>query len=229
MVTRSKAAAAFRLALLPVLVAIALLLAWKSGYLELDRRQELAKAVDHVRELPGSSLVFVLIFAVAVALCLPANAATWLAGALFGTWLGAAVSFVGGLVATVAGYWLARRIARRPAERLFGKHRLLQALKKRNDTATLFQLRVLPVAPFAVLTYAAGIAGVSLRKLLFATAIGGIPACVAHAFVGTQLMQGLTRSTGDAKRALLLAGGVTAGMLLISLIVSLVRRNNKAH
>lgn len=210
-------------------MAIALLIAWKGGYLELDRRQELARAVDHVRQLPGSSLAFVIVFAVAVALCIPANAATWLAGALFGTWLGAAVSYVGGLVATVAGYWLARRIARRPIERLFREHRLLRALKRRDDIATLFQLRVLPVAPFAVLTYVAGIAGVSVRKLMLATAIGAIPTSLAHAFVGTQLMQGLTTSTGDAKRALLLAGGVTAGMLLVSLVVGLVRRNNKAH
>ena len=227
--TRSKAAAAIRLAILPAIVAIAFLVAWKAGYLDLDRRQALAHAVDNVRALPGSSLLFVLIFAVAVALCFPANAATWLAGALFGTWLGAAVSYVGGLVATIAGYWLARRIARRPIERLFGEHRLLRALKKRDDIATLFQLRVLPVAPFAVLTYVAGIAGVSMRKLLLATVIGGIPACLAHAFVGTQLMQGLTKSTGDAKRALLLAGAVTAGMLLVSLVVGIVRRNGKQH
>jgi phospholipase D1/2 len=217
------------LALLPAIIAIALLIAWKTGYFDLDRRQALAGAVDDVRALPGSSLLFVLIFAVAVALCFPANAATWLAGAMFGTWLGAAVSYVGGLVATVVGYWLARRLARRPIERLFSEHRLLHALKKRDDIPTLFQLRVLPVAPFAVLTYVAGIAGVSLRKLLLATVIGGIPACIAHAFVGTQLMQGLSSSSGDAKRALLLAGGVTAGMLLVSLIVGIVRRNSKAH
>lgn len=228
-VTSSKAAAALRLAILPALIAIALLVAWKSGYLDLDRRQELGRAVDNVRQLPGSSLLFVGIFAIAVALCFPANAATWLAGALFGTWLGAGVAYAGGILATGIGYWMARRIARRPMERLFGQHRLLRALKKRDDIATLFQLRVIPVAPFAVLTYVAGLAGVSLRKLTLATVIGGIPACLAHAFVGTQLMQGLTRSTGDAKRALLLAGGVTAGMLLISLVVGIVRRNGKVH
>ena len=225
----SKAAATIRLALLPALIALALLVAWKSGYLDLDRRQELAQAVENVRQLPGSSLFFILIFALAVALCFPANAASWLAGALFGTWLGGAVAFAGGMVATMVGYWMAKRIARRPIERLFGEHRLLRALRKRDDITTLFQLRVLPVAPFAVLTYVAGIAGVTLRKLLLATAIGGIPACLAHAFVGTQLMQGLSSSTGDAKRALLMAGGVTAGMLLISIVVGIVRRNGKAH
>lgn len=226
---RPKAAAAIRLALLPTLVAIALLMAWKSGYLDLDRRQELARAVENVRVLPGSALLFVGIFAIAVALCFPANAASWLAGALFGTWLGGAVAYAGGLVATLVGYWMAKRIARRPMERLFGQHRLLRALKKRDDIATLFQLRVLPVAPFAVLTYVAGLAGVTLRKLMLATAIGGIPACLAHAFVGTQLMQGLSSSTGDAKRALLIAGGVTAAMLLVSLVVGIVRRNGQPH
>ena len=94
--TRSKAAAAIRLAILPVMVAIALLVAWKAGYLDLDRRQALAHAVDNVRALPGSSLLFVLIFAVGVALCFPANAATWLAGGVTAGML--LVSLVVGIV-----------------------------------------------------------------------------------------------------------------------------------
>lgn len=143
--------------------------------------------------------------------------------------MGAAVALTGGLVATVIGYWMARTIAKRPVQRLFGQHRLMRALRKRDDIATLFQLRVIPVAPFAVLTYVAGIASVSLRKLLLATVIGGIPACLAHAFVGTQLLQGLTSSSDDSKRALLLAAAVTVSMLLISVVVGIVRRNGKTH
>lgn len=227
--TRSTTTAVIRLALLPAFVATALFVGWKTGYFDLDRRQELADAVERVRALPGSALAFLAMFAIAIALCLPSSAGTWLAGALFGTWIGGAVAFVGTLVATVAGYSLARTIAKRPAQRLFGEHRLLRALKQRDDITTLFQLRLIPVAPFAVLTYVAGIAGVSLRKLLLATVLGGLPACLAHAFVGTQLMQGLTSSSADSKRALLLAGVVTLGMLLVSIVVGIVRRNGKPH
>lgn len=225
--TRSKVFSAIRLALLPALVAGALLLAWKVGYFDLDHRHELERAVRRLRELPGVHLMFVGMLALGVSLCLPSNAGTWLSGALFGIWVGAALALAGVVVATVIGYWLARTVAKRPAQRLFGEHRLLRALRKRDDIVTLFQLRVIPVAPFAVLTYVAGIAGVSMRKLLAATVIGGMPACLVHAFVGTQLMRGLASTSGDAKRALLLAVGVTVAMLLVSIVVGVVRRNGQ--
>lgn len=228
-VNESKAVAALRIAVLPALVALALVTAWKLGYFDLDHRRELARAVASIRELPGVHILFIAMFAVGIALCLPSNVGSWLAGALFGVGMGAAVALTGGLVATVIGYWLARTIARRPVQRLFGQHRLMRALRKRDDIAALFQLRVLPVAPFAVLPYVAGIAGVSLRKLLLATVIGGVPACLAHAFVGTQLLQGLTSSSDDSKRALLLAAAVTVSMLLVSVVVGIVRRNGRTH
>jgi phospholipase D1/2 len=228
-VNRSKAVAVLRLAIIPALVAAALIAGWKLGYFDLDHRRQLAQAVERIREAPGVHIAFIAIFTVGIALCLPSNVGTWLAGALFGVWVGAAAALAGGLAATVVGYWLARSVAKRPMQRLFGEHRLLRALRKRDDIATLFQLRVLPVAPFAVLTYVGGLAGVSLRKLLFATVIGGIPACLAHAFVGTQLMLGLTSTSGDSKRALLLAAGVTLLMLLMSFIVGVVRKNDTAH
>lgn len=227
--TRSKVVAVLRLAILPALIAIALFAAWKGGYFDLNHRHELARWVSGVRQLPGVSFAFVVLMAVGLALCLPSSAGTWLAGALFGTWLGAALALAAGLFATVIGYWIARRVARKPAQRLFGEHRLLRALKKRDDIVTLFQLRVIPMAPFAVLTYVAGVAGVSLRRLVAATAIGGVPACLAHAFVGTLLMEGLTSASGDAKRALLLAGCVTAALATVSVAVSIVRRRRSAN
>lgn len=227
--TRSRLSAALRLSILPLIVAAALVLAWKAGYFDLDRRHELARAVERIRQLPGAHLMFMAMFATGIALCLPSNVGTWLSGALFGVWLGAALALASGLAATVAGYWMARTIAKRPLQRVFGEHRLLRALKKRDDTMTLFQLRVIPVAPFAVLTYVAGIAGVSMKKLLSATVIAGIPAFLAHAFVGTQLMQGLTTTGGDAKRAIVLAVGVTIAMLLVSVVVGVVRSRNGQH
>ena len=228
-VPRSKVAAVVRLALLPALVATAVLVAWKTGYFDLNHRQQLARWVEEVRQLPGVYMVFVGLLALGIALCLPSNAGTWLAGALFGVWIGAALAIVSGLLATVIGYWMARTIAHKPIRHLFGDHRLLRALRRRDDIVTLFQLRVIPMAPFAVLTYVAGIAGVSLRRLMAATAIGGVPACLAHAFIGTQLMKGLTTSGGDARRALFIAGGVTATMLTASIVIAIIRKRRSTH
>jgi uncharacterized membrane protein YdjX (TVP38/TMEM64 family) len=223
-VPTSRVVSALRLAVVPVLVAAALLVAWRMGYFELDRRQTLVETVQRIRETNGSELLFILIFAAGITLCLPANVGTLLAGAVFGVWRGGFLSLAGSMLATVAAYWLARTVARKPVLRFFGENRLLRALKEHDDTVALFRLRVLPVAPFAVLSYLAGVAGVSQRRLYVATALGGIPQAFAYAYAGSALLKGITSSSGASKRALIIAGVVTLGMLLLSLAAGVVRR-----
>ncbi len=225
--TRSRALAALRLAIIPVLVAVAALIAWKMGYFDLDHRQNLARAVERIREIPGVHVVFVAVFALAIALCLPVSVGTWVAGAVFGTWLGGALSLASSLTATVLGYWLARKVAKRPAQKLFGEHRLMRKLRNNDGVREIFQLRVIPVAPFAVFTYVSGIAGISVRRLLAATALASIPTCLAHAFVGKQLMQGIASSSGDSKQALLWAAGITVVLLLVSLMIGRARKKDQ--
>ena len=213
-----------RLLIIPAIVAVAIVAGWKLGYYELDRRQSLFEAVQHLRQIPWIELVFVVAFAVIVALCLPANIGTMLAGAVFGTWLGAFIALAGGLSATILAYAMARTVARGPVTRLFGDHPLLQKLRDHDGIIQLFRLRVVPVAPFAVLAYVAGIAGASLRNLLIATAIGGLAGCTAYAFAGSALMKGIVESSDASRRALIMAGSVTIGMLLMSFVIGFVRK-----
>ena len=227
--TRSKAFAALRLAIIPMLVVVAVLIAWKAGYFDLDHRQNLARAVERVRQLPGVHVAFVAACAIAIALCIPVSVGTWVAGAVFGVWPGAALSLASSLAATVLGYWLARKVARRPAQKLFGEHRLMRKLKNNDGIREIFALRVIPIAPFAVFTYVAGIAGISMRRLLTATALASIPTCVAHAFVGKQLMQGIASSSGESKQALMWAAGITVAMLIVSLVIGRTRKQGQAH
>lgn len=221
---RPRAAAALRLAVIPAIVAIAILAAWKSGYFELDRRHQLLATVQRLRVLPGIEIGFVAAFAILLALCLPANVATILGGAVFGALIGAPLAWAGSLIATVFAYWLARSVARRPITRLFGEHRLLRQLKDNDGVIPLLRLRVIPVAPFAVMAYVAGIAGVSMRRLLLATAIGILPSAIAYALVGSAILKGLVSPDDASGRALWIAGGITLLMFSLSVAPAIVRR-----
>jgi uncharacterized membrane protein YdjX (TVP38/TMEM64 family) len=216
--------AILRLLVIPAIVAIAIFAGWKLGYYELDRRQALFDTVQRLRQIPGIEIAFIIGFALIVALCLPANIGTMLAGAVFGTWVGAGIALAGGLTATVAAYWLARTVARGPVTRLFGDHPLMRKLRNHDGVIQLFQLRVVPVAPFAVLAYLAGVAGASLRNLVIATAIGGLAGCTAYAFAGSALMKGIVESSNASRRALMMAGAVTLGMLLMSFVIGFIKK-----
>ena len=216
--------ALLRLLVIPAIIGIAVLVGWRLGYFELDRRQAMFDAVQTLRQVPGIELVFIAGFAVIVALCLPANIGTMLAGAVFGTWIGAGIALAGGLLATVVAYWLAKTIARRPVTRLFGDHPLMQKLRNHDSIIQLFQLRVVPVAPFAVLSYLAGIAGASLRNLVIATGVGGLAGCTAYAFAGSALMKGIVEPGDASRRALMMAGSVTLAMLLLSFVIGFIKK-----
>jgi uncharacterized membrane protein YdjX (TVP38/TMEM64 family) len=216
--------AALRLAILPVVVGIALLLAWKLGYFELDRRRQLIETVQRWRMVPHVEPLYVIAYAVAVSLCLPAAVLTLLAGAIFGAWVGALLSWGGSMLATLIAHWLARHIARAPLRRLFGEHRLLKQLREHGDITTLFRLRILPIAPFAVLDYLAGLAGVSMRRLFLATAVGVLPSVIAYSYVGSELLAGLVARGEASRRGLYIAGGITLAMAMVSLVPGIARR-----
>lgn len=209
--------------LLPAIALAASYIAWKLGYFELDRRRELAGFVFRNREVPVIQVLYVAAYALIALLCLPAVVATILGGAFFGWFWGGVLAWCGQIVGTALTHTLSARVARGPFQRLFGNHRLLRQLRNDVGVLGLFRLRILPVAPFGVFAYVAGIAGLSLTKLLVATAVGMLPSLVAYSYVGTQLMRGLMDPTAG-ERALRLAGYVTLAMLTLSIIPAFVRR-----
>ena len=217
--------AILRLAVVPVIVAIGLVAAWKLGYFELDRRQELYERVQRFRLMNGIEVGFIAAYVVVVALCLPTTVMTVLGGALFGFPFGVLFAFAGGHVGTLFTYLVARTVARRPLTRVFGEHRLLRLLRERDGVLALFRLRVLPIAPFGVLPYVSGIASVSLRRLMIATLFGALPQVLAYAWLGDELLRAAVSQGAATTRALWVAGGVTAAMLAISVIPSLRRRS----
>ena len=212
-----------RLAIVPAVVVVAVFAAWKLGYFDLDKRRQLAETVAHVKGMPGAEVVYILAFAVAIAMVLPAWIAALVGGALFGTWKGALLAWLGALAGTIGTHLLARHVARAPMKKVFGEHRLLRVLREHDDVMELLRLRIMPVAPFAVLDYVAGVAGVSLRRLLLATMLGVVPSVIAYTYVGSELIRGMVTQSQASHRALWIAGAVTVGMLIISVVPGLLR------
>lgn len=219
-----KLISALRLAALPALIAITLLVAWKLGYFELDRRRQLFDTVQWLRVLPWIETAYVAGYAVVVMLGLPAAILTIVAGAIFGVRIGALLAWGGSLAGTVLAHALARTVARKPLRRLFGEHRLFRVLKDHDDVLALLRLRVIPIAPFAVLAYVAGIAGVSLKRLLIATSLAIIPGVIAYAYVGSALLASMVSASDRSRRALWIAGAVTLATVSLSLLPAIGRK-----
>jgi uncharacterized membrane protein YdjX (TVP38/TMEM64 family) len=216
--------ALIRLAILPGIVVLAVIIAWQLGYFELGRREQLIAAIGRAETTQWAAPVYVVSYILIVALGLPATAFSIVGGAIFGAANGLLLAWTGAMVGTVVAHTMARSVGKSAVQRLLGKHRLLRKLRERADVRTLVRLRVLPLAPFGVLDYVAGLAGVSLRTLLLATAIGILPGTAAYTYAGAQARIGLTDPGGAGRRALFIAGLVTLTVSGIALAPSIANK-----
>jgi uncharacterized membrane protein YdjX (TVP38/TMEM64 family) len=215
---------ALRLILLPGLAVVALLIAWRLGYFDLARREQLVALIGEARHTSWAGLLYVVAYTFVAALGLPVTVLSIVGGAVFGVVRGTILAWSGAMAGTLSAYMLARSIGKGSVRRFLGRHHLLERLRKRSDFWALLRLRVLPVAPFAVLDYLAGFFGVSLRALLLATAIGILPSLAAYTYVGAALVAGL-ESSGEAQfRALWIAGAVSFVTVCISLLPTVIRQ-----
>jgi uncharacterized membrane protein YdjX (TVP38/TMEM64 family) len=109
----------------------------------------------------------------------PRTAVTVLVGVVAGFWPGFLVASAASFLAAAAAFGLSRGLGRAAVTRLAG-HRLARLdnlLGDRGFVAVLVA-RLLPVVPFAVCSYGAGLVGVRLRPYLLATAVA-LPAGTA--------------------------------------------------
>ncbi|WP_149182564.1 TVP38/TMEM64 family protein [Streptomyces sp. TRM49041] len=212
---RSARAAWMRLAVLVVLLSV--LGSWVAlGGAELLR--EVRQWIDSLG-LWGP-LIFAVCYALAVTALLPGSVLTASAGALFGLPLGAGAVLVGATAGAALSFGLARLLGRPLVARYAGAGRLARLdayLTRRGFTAVLV-LRLVPLFPFSVINYGAGVAGVRFSSYVTATALGIVPGTVVYTGLGGSLGDPVSPALWIALGGLLVlsAGGWWAARLVRS-------------
>jgi uncharacterized membrane protein YdjX (TVP38/TMEM64 family) len=128
---------------------------------------------------------FILLYAFFTLLFLPKAVLSILAGATFGLSLGLAYVLIGAMVGAVIAFLLSRFVAREPTKRLAGAHlaRLDEMIAK-NAFVGIVVARLIPVVPFTLLNYAAGLTAIRLGTFASASAIGMIPGTFVYVSIG---------------------------------------------
>jgi uncharacterized membrane protein YdjX (TVP38/TMEM64 family) len=130
-------------------------------------------------------LVFILGYSALTLTPVPVSAATVLAGVLFGVPGGVAIVLAAGTLGAYGGFWMGRLLGREAVERLIGSRvaRVNEVLRRRGLLAVL-GIRLVPVVPFAVVNYTAGLTAVRQTDYVLGTAIGIAPATLAYVVLG---------------------------------------------
>ncbi|NHA69149.1 TVP38/TMEM64 family protein [Phycicoccus flavus] len=160
-------------------------------------------------------LVYLLVHVVLTLVPVPKNLLAGIAGALFGVAFGIGLSWTGALLSALVTFWLAGRLGRDAVASLTGRRvQRVQRLLRERGLLTVVVARLLPVLPFTVINYGAGVSAVSRRDFVLGTALGIVPGTVAYVVVGA--------SAGEDTRAIGLAGA--AGVVLLVAAALLARR-----
>ncbi|MBK1702278.1 phosphatidylserine/phosphatidylglycerophosphate/cardiolipin synthase [Thiococcus pfennigii] len=166
--------------------------------------EALAAALGRLAEAPWGMPTMVVGFIAASLASVPVTLLIMVTVLVFGGVAGALVSLVGATLAALAGYgmghWLGRPAMARLAD---GRLERLDRRLARHGIPTMVTVRIVPVAPFAVINLVAGASRLHLRDFLIGTLIGMIPGIAALAFLSEGLL-GLLRDGSPQAAALLL-------------------------
>ena len=166
----------------------------------------LAQTLLPLLQSPTGAVAFVPLYALWVTLLLPGVWASMLAGALYGTWWGSLVVFIGACLGAEAAFLLGRHWLRGWARSQLQRAPKLMAIEQgvsREGLKLVLLTRLSPAFPFSLLNLAYGLSEVSLRDYTIGL-IGILP--------GTVLFCGLGALAGDVARfGEVLSGEASAG------------------
>lgn len=208
---------------LPVIaLAVFVVLAWRHGYFDLKHPQKLEGAAQRAQDIPWLGPIFVAVYGGLATFAAPVSPLAYGAGAVFGLVRGTLYVMIASLLGATAGYFLARSAWTGVARRLMGSfHDKMRELRHGSVFMTTLRLQLLPVMPFGIFNYAAGVAHFPFLPFIAGTAIGILPGTIAAVYVGDRIMAGIT---GSDKRAFVVASLVVAALFALSFAPTLIKK-----
>lgn len=199
--------------LLALLLGLAAAWRWTplAGWLDLDTLQRHAESLQAHSFTP---LMVIAIFALAASLAIPLTLLVVTAVLVFGSLVGFGYALAGAELSALLSYLLGQS-AGRDLVRAYAGHRLNRISKQlsKRGVLTIITLRIVPVAPFAVINLVAGASHIRLRDFALGTFIGLLPGIGAIALFADSVMRSI-REPGSGSLAWLVVVLVSIALMI---------------
>lgn len=136
-------------------------------------------------------LVYILLFTVRPLILFPTSVLSVAGGLAFGTLPGVVYTVIGATFSALVAYYLAIRFGDRFLRHFESSdYEKIQHKIEEDGFFYVLILRLIPLVNFDLVSYASGLAKVSLPAYLFATVVGMIPGAFANNFLGSSIASG---------------------------------------
>lgn len=119
----------------------------------------------------------------------PAEIVDAAAGFLYGFFPALALTMAGWILSGLICFAIGRSLARPLLDRWFGTERFerVEAAIERGGATLMLAMRLIPILPFSLVSYAAGAARVPTWRFVWTTAVGYLPITALAVYFGTKL------------------------------------------
>ncbi len=131
-------------------------------------------------------VVYIAVYIVATSLLLPSTALNITGGAIFGPVWGVVWTSVGAILAAILSFLFTRTIGHEMVNRKFGNRwPSMDEEVRRNGLSYIFAIRLLPIFPYGLVNYAAGLTSISFKSYLLGTIPGTVMGVFPFVLIGS--------------------------------------------
>ncbi len=131
-------------------------------------------------------IIYITLYTLATILVLPSTALNLAGGAIFGLWKGTLWTSIAAIIAAVVAFAFTRTVGREVIERrLAGRWQAMDAEMLQGGLFYMFAIRLLPIIPYGLVNFAAGLTSIRFRDYLLGTILGTVPGILPFVMLGS--------------------------------------------
>ena len=133
-------------------------------------------------------IIYITLYTVGTILILPSTPLNLSGGAIFGVWWGTLWTSLAAIVAAVVAFAFTRTVGRDlVASKLAGRWEAMDAEMRQGGLFYMFAIRLLPIIPYGLVNFAAGLTSIRFRDYLVGTLLGTVPGILPFVMMGSGL------------------------------------------
>lgn len=141
-------------------------------------------------------IIYIVLYSVATVLVFPSTALNLTGGAIFGPWLGTLWTSIAAVIAAIVSFAFTRTVGREIiAQKLANRWQSMDAEMRQGGLFYIFAIRLLPIIPYGLVNFAAGLTSIRFRDYLIGTILGTVPGVLPFVMLGSSGLQAMR--TGD--------------------------------